>query len=221
MTEPDETNPWLLAGETVRARPDPTAVNGGSNPYVRREGAAPVSDDVLDDDQLVGTHLWQTGVQNPAAVRARPVSPPTPEHVAEPTPDSIWFVGASGGVGVSTLTRLAGDGFADAGDFEPMLGARVFVVAATHKASLDAAAAVGRRLADGHMSWKVLGLVLVHDRAKLPAATVRRARAVGRMFPKYLTLPYVPAWRDEEPTRATTVRGRQVIHWLTKERTRR
>lgn len=221
MTDPDETNPWLAAAAAVRSRTAGATAGEEGNPYVRREGTAVVSEDALDDDPLVGTRLWQAGVQDPAAVRARPISPPAPEHAAEPAPDSIWFVGASGGVGTTTLARLAGDGFADAGDFEPVPGARVFVVAATHAASLDAAAALGRRLADGHLPWRVLGLVLVHDRSKLPVATVRRARAVGRMFPKYLTLPYAPAWRDETPTRATTVRGRQVMHWLTKERTRR
>ena len=125
------------------------------------------------------------------------VTPP-PIAVQAPTitADTVWLVGASGGVGVSTLARLAGETVVDGGVHAPAWQAPAFVVAATHPAGLEAAAVLARENARGDVDYDIRGLILVHDRPKLSRATVRLAKQVAGVYPRTMTVPFVPAWRE-------------------------
>ena len=128
---------------------------------------------------------------------ARDVAPATPAAPSPAiTPDTVWLVGASGGVGVTTLARLAGDHVIDGGVHEPAWQAPVFVVAATHPAGLEAASELARANARGDVAYDIRGLILVHDRPKLSPATVQLAKQVKGVYPRTMTVPFIPAWRE-------------------------
>ena len=115
------------------------------------------------------------------------------------TAETVWLVGASGGVGVSTLARLAGETVVDGGVHAPAWQAPAFVVAATHPAGLEAAAELARANARGDVDYDIRGLILVHDRPKLSRATVQLAKQVAGVYPRTMTVPFVPAWREPGP----------------------
>lgn len=166
--------------------------------------------ETLEDDPILGADESAEGLANPRALRnVTPLPEPTPPAI---TAESVWLVGASGGVGTSTLARLAGGGVIDGGVTAPMWQAPAYIVAATHPAGLDAAAELARANARGELAYEVRGVVLVHDRPRLSKATANQARAVGRMFPVFMTVPFEPSWREPGIVpAAATVRLRRVL----------
>lgn len=181
----------------------------GSNPYLPAP-QEPVSVESIEDDQILGSRESISGLSNPRALREVSPAPETP--AASITPSSVWLVGASGGVGTSTLAKLAGENIVDGGVQPPMWQAPAVIVASTHAAGLDAAAELARANARGNLAYDVLALVLVHDRPKLSKPAITRARAVGGMYPLVMTVPFEPAWREPGviPTESN-VRLRKVL----------
>lgn len=165
-----------------------------SNPFVH--AAPPVEvPEQIEPDPILGDAAEQTGLDVPRL--ARDVAPAAPAvHAPTITSDTVWLVGASGGVGVSTLARLAGETVVDGGVLAPAWQAPAFVVAATHAAGLEAAAELARANARGDVDYDVRGLILVHDRPKLSRATVQLAKQVAGVYPRTMTVPFVSAWRE-------------------------
>jgi hypothetical protein len=130
----------------------------------------------------------------------------------------IWVVGLHGGSGASTITRLldqsaqtnpdrgAGQFSRDVTEWSPrgwpsgpgpQVAARVLLVARTHLAGLDNAAAAAEQWASGRLDGvQLLGLVLVDD-APRPTSVQRAAvQRVSALVPECWHVPWIPAWRD-------------------------
>lgn len=165
-----------------------------SNPFL--PAAAPVEvPEEIETDPILGNAAEQAGLDAPRL--ARDIAPAAPAVQAPTiTADTVWLVGASGGVGVSTLARVAGETVVDGGVHAPAWQAPAFVVAATHPAGLEAAAELARANARGDIDYDIRGLILVHDRPKLSRATVQLAKQVAGVYPRMMTVPFVPAWRE-------------------------
>ena len=165
-----------------------------SNPFLP-VAVAVEAPEKIEPDPILGAEAEGLGLLAPR--QARDVAPATPT-VQPPTiaEDTVWLVGASGGVGVSTLARLAGGTVVDGGQHPPVSRAPVFVVATTHAAGLDAAAALARANARGDLGYDIRGLILVHDRPKLSRATVQLAKQVAGVYPRTMTVPFIAAWRE-------------------------
>lgn len=165
-----------------------------SNPFL--PAAIPVeAPEEIETDPILGAEVEGMGLLAPR--QARDVLPAVP--TAQPptiTEDTVWLVGASGGVGVSTLARLAGGTVVDGGQHPPAHRAPVFVIATTHSAGLDAAAELARANARGDLGYDIRGLILVHDRPKLSRATVQLAKQVAGVYPRTMTVPFIAAWRE-------------------------
>ncbi|GGG69261.1 hypothetical protein GCM10011374_37110 [Kocuria dechangensis] len=206
------------AGRSLRAS-EPVVVEGPRNPFV----AAPeviVEEDSMDVDPILGARESIRGPQNLQQTLAQ--EPATDEGTAVPvvsTQATLWLVGASGGVGTSTLAGLCSETVADAGVQEPGWACRALLVCSTSAASLDAAARHARASATGRLAYELAGLVIVHDRPKnrITRPTLSFARSVARMFPVAMTVPYEPAWREvgTTPTPSST-RLRTVLRRIEK-----
>ncbi len=165
-----------------------------SHPFLPAEVPVEVPEEI-EPDPILGDALATEGLQSPRM--ARDVAPAVPTSPAPAiTPDTVWLVGASGGVGVSTLAQLAGENVVDGGVHEPAWQAPVYVVAATHAVGLGAAADLARANARGDVAYDVRGLILVHDRPKLSRATVQLAKQVAGIYPRTMTVPFIAAWRE-------------------------
>lgn len=188
-----------------------------TNPFLPTVEPVDVPDEI-ETDPILGAALEQTGLGAPRM--ARDIKPATPDAPAPAiTADTVWLVGASGGVGVSTLARLAGDSVVDGGLHEPVWQAPVFVVASTHPAGLEAAAELARANARGDVSYDIRALILVHDRPKLSRATVQLAKQVSGVYPRNMTFPFIPAWREPGiPEIPKNVRAQLVMAALTPKR---
>lgn len=165
-----------------------------SNPFL--PAAVPVeAPEEIEHDPILGAAVDQVGLGAPR--QARDVAPAAPVAPAPAiTESSVWLVGASGGVGVSTLARLAGESVIDGGEHPPAWQAPAFVVAATHPAGLEAAAELARMNARGDVMFDVRGLIFVHDRPKLSRATVQLAKQVAGVYPRTMTVPFLAALRE-------------------------
>lgn len=190
-----------------------------TNPYLRPATPAPVFES-LPVDPIVGAGLHMPGLSNSQAVRGVAEAPPAPTAPVV-SPDTVWLLGASGGVGVSTLVALGGGTLVDGGQFAPPWGASTYAVATTHPAGLEAAAELARAKARGAVPFEVLGLLLVHDRPKLSKPTIQLARSVASLYPRTMTIPFMPSWREPgDAERETNVRIRRVLATLTKRSTK-
>jgi len=189
----------------------------GPNPFVPTAGPIEQPEEI-ETDPILGSALTQEGLGAPRLARdvapAR-IAPESPRV----TSDTVWLLGASGGVGASTLAALAGETVIDGGVHTPPWQAPVFVVAATHPAGLDAAAELARANARGDITYDLRGLILVHDRPKISKASIQLARSVAGVYPRTMTVPYMPAWREPGiPEVGNNVRVRFVLAALAPKR---
>ena len=113
-----------------------------------------------------------------------------------------WWVGAHGGAGESTLSRLTfGTVAADHSwpiPAQPGLQNRVVLVARTNYNGLAAAQRAAREWASGALGEEIRleGLVLIADQpGKLPKELRDLVRIVSGGAPRTWSLPWVPAWR--------------------------
>ena len=116
----------------------------------------------------------------------------------------VWWLGAHGGAGESTLEELCACSRA-AGHCWPLTGpgvapARVVLVARTHAHGLQAAQSAIREWAAGDADVLLLGLVLIADApGRLPHGLKQLCRLVAGGVPAVWSLPWVEAWRAGEP----------------------
>ena len=116
----------------------------------------------------------------------------------------VWWLGAHGGAGESTLEELfSGSRAADhswplsAANVAP---ARVVLVARTHARGLMAAQSAIREWAAGDAQVLLLGLVLIADApGRLPRGLRQLADLVAGGVPAVWWLPWIEAWRVGEP----------------------
>ncbi|MHA7287684.1 DUF6668 family protein [Arthrobacter sp. MDT3-44] len=196
---------------TPAAAPAPARVVPQGNPFVRKPEVQP-EEDPIDDDPILGHHESIRGPRNIQQALARePVNPHVDEPVIElvggeaeaaaPVPvtsTTLWLVGASGGVGTSTLAGLCSENVVDASERHPAWAGRALLMCSSSASSLEAAQQLARKSASGQLPYALVGLVIVHDRPRnrLTKPTRDFARGVARMFPVAMTAPYEPSWRE-------------------------
>ena len=116
----------------------------------------------------------------------------------------MWWLGAHGGAGESTLEELfRGSRAADhRWPLSPahVAPARVVLTARTHARGLTAAQSAIREWAGADAPVRLLGLVLIADApGRLPPPLRRLAELVAGGVPAVWWLPWIEAWRVGEP----------------------
>lgn len=130
-----------------------------------------------------------------------------------PTAAGLWWVGAHGGAGESTMAALVPEWPAGEHAWPRTPGsapARVVLVARSHMRGLRAAQAAATQWACGLVPFvKVLGLVIVADApGRLPRPLRDYARLVSGGVPRTWTVPWIEPWRlGETPTLAHAPRA--------------
>lgn len=196
--QPAAQAPVKAAAGRNRRAPEPVTVEAPRNPFVAAP-AVVVEEDPIDEDPVLGTREAIRGPQNLQQTLAQ--EPATGEETTAPVDvaqATLWLVGASGGVGTSTLAGLCSGSIVDAAVQEPGWACRALLVCSTSAGSLEAAARMARASATGRLAYELAGLVIVHDRPKnrITRPTLTYARSVARMFPVAMTVPYAPSWRE-------------------------
>jgi hypothetical protein len=116
---------------------------------------------------------------------------------------SVWWLGAHGGAGESTLEELF-SGSRAAEHTWPLAAighapAHVVLVARTHAHGLKAAQRAIRDWAAGDVPVLLLGLVLIADAPRrLPSALRQLADLIAGGVPAVWSLPWIEAWRIGE-----------------------
>ena len=180
-----------------------------ANPWVNlpQRGAQRVA-------ELVAAPALAPGVET--AARERELAP-QPAAVQAPrdglprrtvSPDTsvvLWWVGAHGGAGESTLqqllegSRAAGHAWPSAGDVAAEPSA-VVLVARTSAHGLRAAQLAATQWASGSVAVRLLGLALIADApGRLPKPLKDLAHVVAGGVPRSWRLPWVEPWRLGEP----------------------
>lgn len=118
---------------------------------------------------------------------------------------AVWWLGAHGGSGESTLAALAPRWSAAAGHAWPRSSTGeptpVIVVARSNAAGLRAAQNALRQWGAGLTPCNVLGLVVMADApGRMPRALRDLLTVVGGGGPRTWTVPWVDAWRLDGPT---------------------
>jgi hypothetical protein len=172
----DPLNPWLSRPTT----PPPTE-------------AAPIA--AVPD--TFGPVAPQRGIPAPDRVDQLPI-------YDRNTTAALWWVGAHGGAGESTLAALM-PGSQAAGNSWPRTAsttpARTVLVARSDARGLRAAQAAMRQWAAGLVpSVEVLGLVVMADApGRLPRSLRDLMQVVSGGVPRTWSVPWVDAWRVGEP----------------------
>ncbi|WP_152915944.1 DUF6668 family protein [Arthrobacter sp. RIT-PI-e] len=177
-------------------------------------------EDPIDNDPILGTRESVRGPQNiQQALAEEPVEDEAPAAPVAVTAATLWLVGASGGVGTTTLAGLCSERIVDESDQRPTWAGRALLVCSTSGSSLEAAQQLARKSASGLLAYELVGLVVVHDRPQkaLTKPTLEFARGVARMFPIAMTIPYEASWRDVGATpQATGTRVKSVVRKIEK-----
>jgi len=117
---------------------------------------------------------------------------------------AVWWLGAHGGAGETTLEELF-TGSRAADHSWPLTDAnvapaRVVLVARTHAHGLRAAQSAIREWAAGDAQVLLLGLVLIADApGRLPHSLRQLADLIAGGVPAVWSLPWIEAWRVGEP----------------------
>ena len=108
-------------------------------------------------------------------------------------PSDTVLYPVAGGVGLSTMVRASSGVLVEPG--QQQIASSAILVATTSATHLVKSASLLRQ---GYApnGATIVGVVLVHDRPKLSAATVKEAKKVIRMAKHGWVLPYVPALRE-------------------------
>ena len=195
------------------------SVTTKGNPFITEPEVAP-AEDPIDDDPILGHRESLRGPQNIQQTLAEePVKETEPAALVTVTTATLWLVGASGGVGTTTLAGMCSDNVVDESDQRPTWAGRALLVCSTSGSSLEAAQQLARKSASGQLAYELVGLVIVHDRPKnrLTKPTLDFARGVARMFPVAMTLPYEASWREVGATpQASGTRLKSVLRKIEK-----
>jgi len=183
---------------------------GSTNPWVRSLEDSPQD---LDADGGVLTLPRPAAALTPQPVVVQPVgSEPFARRMIDRCDVAdLWWVGAHGGAGESTLEQLL-DGSAAAGHAWPVMPdvdaptPRAVLVARTHASGLRSAQQAATEWAAGLVDIDLVGLVLIADApGRLPLVLRDFAHVVCGGVPRSWRLPWVQAWRAGEPLSADTV----------------
>lgn len=172
----------------------------GQNPWLAAATREPDPDEV--EDAPVGPSRPQRGVDEPETIDRLPRR--TPELTAQ-----VWWLGAHGGAGESTLTEyLPGSRAADhrwPTSADPAAPSPVVLVCRAHARGLHAAQRALTDWASGAVpDVHLLGLVVVADAAgRLPKPLRDLARLVAGGAPRVWHLPWIEAARYA-PAEATS-----------------
>ena len=195
------------------------SVTTKGNPFITEPEVAP-EEDPIDDDPILGHRESLRGPQNIQQTLAEePVKETEPAASVTVTTATLWLVGASGGVGTTTLAGMCSDNVVDESDQRPTWAGRALLVCSTSGSSLEAAQQLARKSASGQLAYELVGLVIVHDRPKnrLTKPTLDFARGVARMFPVAMTVPYEASWREVGATpQASGTRLKSVLRKIEK-----
>src|SRR5690625_3533933 len=173
-------------------------MSDSTNPWVSRPTMAEKVQERVTSAQV--TVPAATGPLAPQRVRA-------PDHVDQlpvmehARPAQLWWVGAHGGAGESTLAALVSQWHAAEGAWPRVSGqnlpARVVLVARSNVAGLKAAQRAATQWAAGLVpSVELLGLVIVADApGRLPRPLRDLAQLVGGGVPRTWMVPWVEQWR--------------------------
>jgi hypothetical protein len=195
------------------------SVTTKGNPFITEPEVAP-EEDPIDDDPILGHRESLRGPQNIQQTLAEePVKETEPAASVTVTTATLWLVGASGGVGTTTLAGMCSENVVDESDQRPTWAGRALLVCSTSGSSLEAAQQLARKSASGQLAYELVGLVIVHDRPKnrLTKPTLDFARGVARMFPVAMTVPYEASWREVGATpQASGTRLKSVLRKIEK-----
>ncbi|WP_133082945.1 DUF6668 family protein [Arthrobacter sp. B1805] len=195
------------------------SVTTKGNPFITALEVAP-EEDPIDDDPILGHRESLRGPQNIQQTLAEePVKETEPAASVTVTTATLWLVGASGGVGTTTLAGMCSDNVVDESDQRPTWAGRALLVCSTSGSSLEAAQQLARKSASGQLAYELVGLVIVHDRPKnrLTKPTLDFARGVARMFPVAMTVSYEASWREVGATpQASGTRLKSVLRKIEK-----
>lgn len=182
-------------------------MNDGSNRWVTHPPAAPAVSGVQPVTEPT------TPLAGPAAPQSGVPAPDTADRLPRRVqlgPATIWWLGAHGGAGETTLaglaprTRAAEHAWpmpAERGTYN-----RVVVVARANYSGLMAAQRAAIEWASGTLGdgVQVVGLVLIPDApGKRPKEIRQLELVVGGGFPRVWSLPWVEAWRTGPLTRVS------------------
>lgn len=185
-------------------------MSGDVNPWVTR-GPTPHHEQETRLDSAPPTH--REVIRGPSAPQPATVQMPqgadrlpTRQVTGEAT---MWWLGAHGGAGESTLASLVIDsrsaGHAWPIPSDPRSQNRIVVVARTNYAGLMAAQRVAREWASGTTADLIdlLGLVLVADApGRRPKELRQLEQHIAGGYPRLWTLPWVEAWRTRPASAA-------------------
>ncbi|MGO3649998.1 DUF6668 family protein [Agrococcus casei] len=173
------------------------------NPWVTEpapEESAPAPQEVVYESlpPATGPTTPQRGVAAPARSAQLPI-----QDWAASAP--LWWVGAHGGAGETTLARLEPSWTAAEHAWPRTPGIskeRVVLVARTHLAGLTAAQNAAQQWASGLVPGvDLIGLVLIADApGRLPRALREFAHVVSGGVPRVWHLPWHDAWRFADPS---------------------
>jgi hypothetical protein len=178
-------------------------MNGERNPWVTGRPASKKEQELVPETTLP-TH--REVIRRPSTPQPTTVPPPDSTDrlpVRKVTTQStMWWLGAHGGAGESTLAALA-LGSQSAGHAWPITDepgriSPLVVTARTNYAGLMAAQRVAREWAAGltHESVTLTGLVLIADApGRRPKELRQLEQHVAGGYPRLWTLPWVEAWR--------------------------
>lgn len=195
------------------------SVTTKGNPFITAPEVVE-EEDPIDLDPILGRNESVRGPQNIQQVLAEePVEEEAPAVPVAVTAATLWLVGASGGVGTTTLAGLCSESIVDESDQRPTWAGRALLVCSTSGSSLEAAQQLARKSASGLLAYELVGLVIVHDRPQKALTKQTRSFALGvaRMFPIAMTVPYEPSWREVGATpQATGTRLKSVLRKIEK-----
>ena len=156
-----------------------------------------------EPSQPLGPVAPQLGVPIPDAAERLP-------QFAIPAADTLWWVGAHGGAGETTMSRLLPGTMASGHRWPippPPVPTPIVLVARTHASGLRAAQRAATEWASGIVNGiSVLGLVLIADApGRLPRVLDDFADVVGGGVPRVWEIPWIEEWRrGEEPNPENT-----------------
>lgn len=196
-----------MAGMKGNGGDHPEPQKDPSNPFIRPVTTVE-AEPALDRSPILGDRMTLVGASH------------VPAETEEPTKDApqvqadagyLNLIGASGGVGVSTLAAVCSERVIDTSEDEPAAGAAGVVVASVSRGSLAAA----ERLRVEDSTNTLTGLVLVHHRRTedVSANTRAYAKRVARLYPRSFEVRYEPRWPDAEgPVTASWAHRRRFTH---------
>lgn len=182
------------------------------NPWVRRPRSESPPEDLQEELEAAPAPSRRVeAIPQPGIVLPRPEDRFPVRVVPDATAGVVWWVGAHGGAGESTLEQLL-EGSCAAGHAWPMHGSagevspcRAVVVARTNAGGLRAAQRVVAEWASGEVPVDLIGLVLVADApGRLPRPLKDFVQLLAGGVPAVWHIPWVEAWRTTHTVSAQT-----------------